>query len=128
MTKKIHKIEWKSRWNKTKSDIHIEVTDVDCMVTKVNHPCAKWAVGEYWHIVCKWFQKKGATVTLGEEINQTDVMISYILKDNLELALLSAIDERQKWEDEQEYDSDSALLAGWKENLFALRSGKLEIK
>lgn len=67
MKTKIHKILWQARWNKTKSDIHIEITDVDCMVEKVNHPCARWAVGEYWHIVCKWFQKKGAQIILGEE-------------------------------------------------------------
>lgn len=67
MKTKIHKILWQARWNRTKSDIHIEITDVDCMVKKVNHPCARWAVGEYWYIVCKWFQKKGAQITLGEE-------------------------------------------------------------
>ena len=72
MKTKIHKILWQARWNKTKSDIHIEITDVDCMVTKVNHPFAKWAVGEYWYLVCKWFQKKGAQITLGEERQVAD--------------------------------------------------------
>lgn len=67
MKTKIHKILWQARWNKTKSDIHIEITDVDCMVTAVNHPCAIWAVGEYWYVVCSWFQKHAATITLGEE-------------------------------------------------------------
>lgn len=68
MKTKIHKITWEARWNKSKSDILIEITDTDCMVTAVNNPCARWAIGEYWYIVCKWFQKKGATVILGEEI------------------------------------------------------------
>lgn len=53
---------------------------------------------------------------------------SYILKENLEIALRHAIEERQKLEKSYGYSMDSALLAGWKENLAALQNGKLEIK
>lgn len=54
---------------------------------------------------------------------------SYILKENLAIALQMAIDVREIQElGENNYTGDSALLAGWKENLEALKNGKLEIK
>lgn len=73
MKTKIHKILWEARWNKTKKDIYIEVTDTDCMVTAVSNPIAKWALEDYWDTVCKWFQKQGAQITLGEEIPERNV-------------------------------------------------------
>lgn len=63
---KIHKIHWKKEFNSTGRDIDIEVTDTNAWVTKVNHPCANWAVGEAWCRVSTWFQKKGANVILDE--------------------------------------------------------------
>lgn len=66
MIVKVHKIHWDARWTKSRESIDFTVTDVDCFVTKVSHPCAKWAIGEAWHRVCNWFQKRHATVILGE--------------------------------------------------------------
>lgn len=76
MKKAIHKIKWEARWNKTKSDIFIEVTDIDCIVKEVTHPIAKWAIGEYWYVVCRWFQDKCATVILGEPEEITERVIA----------------------------------------------------
>lgn len=53
---------------------------------------------------------------------------SYIRQSNLELALMMAIECRQEEERKMKYGGDSALLAGWKENLAALKQGKLEIR
>lgn len=61
---KTHKIYWDGKFNNTRETIELEVTDTDCIVTKVTHPCANWAVGKYWHRVSKWFESKGAKVTL----------------------------------------------------------------
>lgn len=68
MIRKIHTIKWAKRWNKTGEDLVIKVVDEDCIVTGVNHKIAKWGIGEYWYVVCRWFEKHGAVVTLGEEI------------------------------------------------------------
>lgn len=67
MKTKIHKVIWGARFNKYRTDVTIEVTDVDCVVKEVTHQCANWAIGKYWHIVSKWFQNKGAQIILGEE-------------------------------------------------------------
>lgn len=67
MKTKIHKIIWSARYNRYKTDITLEVTDVDCIVKKATHHCANWAIGKYWHILSKWFQNQGATIILGEE-------------------------------------------------------------
>ena len=53
---------------------------------------------------------------------------SYIYKENLAIALQTAIECRQKEEKKLGYNSDSTLVAGWKENLEAVRNGMLEIK
>lgn len=68
MIVKIHKIHWPKRYNSYGKDIDIEITDTDCYVTKSSHPCANWAVKkkEAWHRVSSWFERKGATVTLGK--------------------------------------------------------------
>ena len=67
MIVKVHKIHWEGRHTASGKTIDLEVTDTDCVVTKVTHSCADWAIGEYWHRVSSWFEHKGATVTLGEE-------------------------------------------------------------
>lgn len=66
MTVAIHKIHWEKKWTNYETDIDFEVTVTDSMVTKVTHPCAKWAIGEWWHITSKWFEKKYAVVNLEE--------------------------------------------------------------
>lgn len=54
---------------------------------------------------------------------------SFIFKENLIIALELAISVRQVQEfEDANYTADSALLAGWKENLQSLKNGKLEIK
>jgi hypothetical protein len=53
---------------------------------------------------------------------------STIHKGNLEIALRMAIECREKEEQEMNYQADSALVSGWKENLEALKKGNLEIK
>jgi hypothetical protein len=53
---------------------------------------------------------------------------SYILNGNLQIALRMAIECREKEEKTMGHTSDSALVAGWKENLEALKERKLEIK
>jgi hypothetical protein len=67
MIKRIHTVKWKTIFNGKEKDIEFEVVDIDCVVSEVTHPCAKWAIGEKWHIVCKRFVKKNATVILGEK-------------------------------------------------------------
>lgn len=62
-----HKIHWPKEWNNRGEDIDFEIVVHDSLVAKVTHPCAKWAIGEWWHLVSSWFEKKYATVTLGEE-------------------------------------------------------------
>lgn len=53
----------------------------------------------------------------------------FIHKENLIIALELAISVRQVQEfEDANYTTDSALLAGWKENLQALKNGKLEIR
>lgn len=64
MVKKVHKIIWEKRWHKFGKDLEIEVVDIDCMVYEISHPCGRWAVGEHWFLVCRWFQSKGAKVIL----------------------------------------------------------------
>lgn len=53
---------------------------------------------------------------------------SYIWKDNLIIALEIAIDKRVAQERHLGYSSDSTMVAAWKENLQALKVGKLEIR
>lgn len=73
MIKKIHKIHWDKRWTSSGKDIDLTITDVDCFVTEVSHPCAKWAIGEAWHRVCDWFENKYAVVTLGEPQEENNI-------------------------------------------------------
>lgn len=52
-----------------------------------------------------------------------------ILKENLMLALLTAIEVQTQQEKKAGYTGDSALVTGWKNNLAILRKGgTLEIK
>lgn len=67
MLVKIHKIHWDKRFTKRKEDLDFTITDTDCFVTAVSHPCVKWAIGEAWYRVSSWLTKKHALVTLGEE-------------------------------------------------------------
>ena len=53
---------------------------------------------------------------------------NYILKSNLEIALRHAIEGLEIEEMVKGYNSDSALLAGWKKSLEALKNGTLEIR
>lgn len=53
---------------------------------------------------------------------------AFIHKGNLEIALIMAIEHRQEEEKELGFNSDSAMLAGWKQNLEILKKGKLYIK
>ncbi len=53
---------------------------------------------------------------------------STILKGNLEVALRMAIECREKEELKMNFQANSALLSGWKQNLEALKKGELEIK
>lgn len=66
MVKKVHKIKWKTSKFSKEEELEFEVIDIDCIVAGVTHPCARWALGQYWHIVCTWFTSKNAEVTLGE--------------------------------------------------------------
>lgn len=50
-----------------------------------------------------------------------------IKKDNLEMALMLAIEHRRNFEEWQEYESDSIFLAGLKQNLEDLRNDNLKI-
>ena len=52
----------------------------------------------------------------------------YILAENLMVAMITAIAEREKVEKELGYTSDSGFLSGLKQNLEALKQGKLQIK
>ncbi len=64
------------------------------------------------------------------EINDkssSDILHGHILTDNLIVALKVAIDTQQKKERAMNYTGDSALVAGWKENLKILQTGRLEI-
>ena len=78
MIVKVHKIHWDGRYTKSGETIDFEVTDTDCMVTKVTHPCANWAIGEYWHRVCTWFEGKGAKVTLGKADGEKDDVVKSV--------------------------------------------------
>lgn len=53
---------------------------------------------------------------------------SYIHNGNLQIALRMAIECREKEEKQMGYFSDSNLVAGWKENLEALKHSTLEIR
>lgn len=53
---------------------------------------------------------------------------SYILAENLSIALITTIRERAKAEKELGYTSDSGYLAGLKKNLEAVENGTLQIK
>lgn len=66
MIVKIHKIHWPKERSNMGRDINFEIVDTDCFVTKVTHPCARWAKGEAWYRVCSWLTSKGAQVTLDE--------------------------------------------------------------
>jgi len=66
MIVRTHKIHWPGKYTVSGEDIDFEVMDVDCFVQRVTHPCAKWAVDEAWIRVSSWFEKKHATITLGE--------------------------------------------------------------
>lgn len=55
-------------------------------------------------------------------------MTTYILAENLTIALITAIAEREKAEKQLGYTSDSGYLAGLKQNLEAVKQGKLQIK
>lgn len=67
----VHSIYWSSRFTRQRQDINFQILVVDAAVEKVSNKLAKWAIGEWWHVACKWFEKKGATVTLGEITEMT---------------------------------------------------------
>lgn len=50
--------------------------------------------------------------------------MSSILKDNLSAALVIAIEHQAKREKKEGYFMDSALLAGWRDNLRSLENGE----
>lgn len=66
MTVRIHKIHWSGKYTKSGDDLDFTITDVNCFVQKVSHPCVKWAIDEAWYRVSMWLEKKGAIITLGE--------------------------------------------------------------
>ena len=68
MITRVHKIKWPRLYAKSEKDVYLEVTEVDCFVTEVSHPIAKWAVGEAWVRVSSWFAKKGCKITEGEDV------------------------------------------------------------
>lgn len=64
----IHKINWKARYNKLKTDLSFEVTEQDCYITKVSHNIANWMLNQPWIRCYGWLRRKYADITSEERI------------------------------------------------------------
>lgn len=58
-----HKINWKAKDNRTKTDLSFEVTENNCYVIRVSHPIANWMIGEPWVRCYGWLRRKYAEIT-----------------------------------------------------------------
>lgn len=59
----IHKVTWKAKFSKTKTDVTFEVTEQDCYVKKVSHPLGKWMLNQPWCRCYSWLKRKYADIT-----------------------------------------------------------------
>lgn len=71
MKKIIHKVTWKARFSKTKTDITFEVIEEDCYVKQVSHPVGGWMINEPWCRCYSWLIKKCADI-ISQEMRIVD--------------------------------------------------------
>lgn len=64
----IHKVTWKARFSKTKTDVTFEVTEQDCHVKKVSHPLGNWMLNQPWCRCYSWLKRKYAEIVSEERI------------------------------------------------------------
>jgi len=76
------------------------------------------------HDVCMYFDDENRDMLLNLLNQKQTTDMNHILKDNLSIALATAIKQQSKLEKKQGYITDSALLAGWRDNLRSLENAE----